>query len=40
MGVPVLVADEPDEAGAEHGVGGRDEGGPERVDGGEGVVDE
>ena len=38
-GVPVLVADEPDEAGAEHGVGGRDDGVPEGVGGGEGVAD-
>lgn len=38
-GVPVLVSDEPDEAGAEHGVGGRDEGFPERVGGGEGLAD-
>ena len=37
MGVSVLVADEPDKAGAEHGVGGCDEGGSERLDGGEGV---
>lgn len=39
MGVLGLVSDEPDEAGAEHGVGGRDEGGPEGFGGGEGVVD-
>ena len=32
------MADEPDEAGAEHGVGGCDEGGLERFDGGEGIV--
>ena len=37
-GVPVLVSDEPDEAGAEHGVGGRDEGVPERFGGGEGLA--
>lgn len=39
MGVLQLVSDEPDEARAEHGVGGRDEGGPEGCGGGEGVVD-
>ena len=37
--VAVLVPDEPDEAGAEHGVGGRDEGFLERFEGGEGLVD-
>ena len=39
VGVSVLVADEPDEAGAEHGVGGRDEGVSEGVGGGEGVAE-
>lgn len=38
-GVAVLVSDEPDEAGAEHGVGGCDEAGFERFGGGEGVAD-
>lgn len=33
------MPDEPDEAGAEHGVGGRDEGGSERLGGGEGLAD-
>ena len=35
----MLVADEPDEARAEHGVGGRDEGVSEGIGGGEGVAD-
>ena len=39
MAFSVLVPHEPDEAGAEHGVGGRDEGGAERFGGGEGVAD-
>ena len=39
VGVAVLVADEPDEAGAEHGVGGRDKGVSEGFGGGEGVAD-
>lgn len=33
------MSDEPDEAGAEHGVGGRDEAGSERFGGGEGIAD-
>lgn len=39
VGVLGLVSDEPDEAGAEHGVGGGDESGPEGFGGGEGVAD-
>ena len=37
--VAAAVADEPDEARAEHGVGGRDEGAAEGVDRGEGLAD-